>query len=188
LILAIISYGELVKPFDLFSFYMILKVSKHMSYAIILSIVLLIEGNMSEFCKVLVKFPRCFQECAEISYVRLLHKTAHCTWSLCFLKDFIYLREKFIFDHWILGSVWFWPSNSIASHLRPFNYQNCSHLIDHPSDSFVGRLCWHGRHAEVETTCQRYPSLSFLSISLFLSPFSSLILSLLPSYERTVGW
>ena len=34
------------------------KVSKHMSYAIILSIVPLIESNMSEFCKVLVKFSR----------------------------------------------------------------------------------------------------------------------------------
>ena len=37
-------------------------------------------------------------------------------------------RKKFIFNHPILTSVWFWPSNSKTGYLWPSNYQNRSNL------------------------------------------------------------
>ena len=37
-------------------------------------------------------------------------------------------RKKSIFDHLILASVWFWPSNSKIGYFWPSNYQNRSNL------------------------------------------------------------
>ena len=37
-------------------------------------------------------------------------------------------RKKSIFNHPILTSVWFWPSNSKTGYLWPSNYQNRSNL------------------------------------------------------------
>jgi hypothetical protein len=48
--------------------------------------------------------------------------------SLRIVKNNVNKRKKFIFDHPILASVWFWPSNFKTGYFWPSNYQNRSNL------------------------------------------------------------
>jgi hypothetical protein len=71
-------------------------------------------------------------------------------WWLISRTNRLKFRNKFIFDHWTLGLVRFWLSNSKIGYLWSFNYQNCSRLA-------TRWFYWREGHIKVEPMCQCYP-------------------------------